>query len=132
VSIRLIAVLAMVTGLLYFPVSLAQPVRNASTEINYLLDFVEISGCEFYRNGSWYDSVRAQVHLRNKYDHLSARDRIATAEDFIEKAASESSLSGIAYEIRCGGGCMTVTTREWLLAVLARYRDVLARRFESS
>ena len=129
---RLFAVLGMVLGLSFLPPVLAQPVKSAQAEINYLLDFIEISGCEFYRNGSWYDSVRAQEHLRKKYDHLSARDRIATAEDFIDQAASESSLSGIAYEIRCGSGCTTVTSREWLFAVLARYRSVVARGPESS
>ena len=129
---RLFAVLAMAVGLSILPPLVAQPVQTAQTEINYLLDFVEISGCEFYRNGSWYDSVRAQEHLRKKYDYLAARDRIVTAEDFIEKAASESSLSGIPYEIRCGGGCTTVATSEWLLAVLARYRTVVARGSESS
>ncbi len=131
-NLRLIVLLAAIAGVLYFPVSRAQPVQNAETEINYLLNFVEISGCEFYRNGSWYDSIRAQEHLRKKYNYLSARDRIVTAEDFVEKAASESSLSGIPYEIRCGDGCTTVATREWLLAVLARYRAVVVRGSESS
>jgi len=129
---RLFAVLSMVVGLSFLPPVLAQPVSNAQTEINYLLDFVEISGCEFYRNGSWYDSVRAQDHLRKKYDYLAARDRIVTAEDFIEKAASESSFTGIPYEIRCGGGCTTVATSAWLLAVLGRYRALIARGSESS
>ncbi len=129
---RLSAVLAMLVGLFFLSPLVAQPVLTAQTEINYLLDFVEISGCEFYRNGSWYDSVRAQEHLRKKYDYLSARDRIVTAEDFIAKAASESSLSGVPYEIRCGDGCTTVATSAWLLAVLGRYRAVVARGSESS
>jgi len=76
--------------------------------------------------------VQAQDHLRKKYDYLAARDRIVTAEDFIEKAASESSFSGIPYEIRCGGECTTVATSIWLLGILARYRTVVARGSESS
>jgi hypothetical protein len=131
-KLRLMAVLVVIAGLLHMSQIFAQPTLNSQTEIDYLLDFVEISGCEFYRNGSWYDSVRAQEHLRKKYDYLSARDRIVTAEDFIAKAASESSLSGIAYEIRCGGGCTSIATSEWLLAVLARYRHVAARESGSS
>ena len=131
-NLRLIPLFVAVVGLLYLPLAVAQPLERIQTEINYLLDFVEISGCEFYRNGSWYDSVQAQEHLRRKYDYLSARDRIVTAEDFIEKAASESSLSGIPYEIRCGSACTSIATSEWLLAVLARYRHVLARESESS
>ena len=124
-NLRLIAFALVMAGLLCLQPAFAQPVRAAQTEINYLLDFVEISGCEFYRNGSWYDSVQAQEHLRKKYDYFSTRDRILTAEDFIALAASESSFSGIAYEIRCGAGCTTITTREWLLGVLARYRKVM-------
>ncbi len=104
----------------------AQPAAVAQTEINYLLNFVEISGCEFYRNGSWYDSVQAEQHLRMKFDYLSARNRIETAEDFIERAASKSSLSGLPYEVRCGT-CTTTKSSDWLNAVLARYRIVAAR-----
>jgi hypothetical protein len=98
----------------------------AQTEINYLLDFVEISGCEFYRNGSWYDSVQAQQHLRTKFEYLSTRNRIETAEDFVRLAASKSSLSGRSYEVRCGA-CATNTSGDWLKAVLTRYRIVAAR-----
>jgi hypothetical protein len=47
---------------------------------------VEISGCEFYRNGILYDSVRAQEHLRTKYDTWPY-ETLATAEDFIEQGA---------------------------------------------
>ena len=131
-NFRHLTLLLAMAGLFYLPPAIAQPVKNAQNEINYLLDFIEISGCEFYRNGSWYDSVRAQEHLRKKYDYLSVRDRIVTAEDFILKAASESSLSGIPYEIRCGDGCTTIATSKWLLAVLARYRSVAARGSEPS
>jgi len=126
-NLRPIVVLVAIAALLYLPLAVAQPTTNARTEINYLLDFIEISGCEFYRNGSWYDSVRAQEHLRKKYDYLLGRNDIVTAEDFIAQVASESSLTGIPYEIRCGGGCAEITTSEWLLAVLARYRVVTVR-----
>ena len=90
-------------------------------KINYLLRFIESSDCEFYRNGSWYDSKRAQAHLRDKYQMLAAADQISTAEDFIEKAATKSSLSGRPYEVRCGGG-EALTSNQWLRKALARYR----------
>jgi hypothetical protein len=112
-----------------WPAAYAQPFITAQTEINYLLNFVEISGCEFNRNGAWYDSVQAQRHLRTKLDYLSARNRIETAENFIERAASKSSLSGLPYQVRCGD-CSIATTGDWLAAVLARYRIVVARESE--
>ena len=114
-------VLSPVLGLALLTVASAAPPAIAQTEINYLLGFVESSGCEFYRNGSWYDSKRAQAHLRDKYQMLAASDQINTAEDFIEKAATKSSLSGRPYQIRCGGG-EAVTSNQWLRDVLTRYR----------
>jgi len=105
----------------------ALPAARAATptvpeaEINYLLEFIEQSGCDFYRNGTWYDAQQAQAHLRAKYNALAARNEIKTAEDFIEKAASESSLSGRPYQIRCGGSA-AIPTGQWLSAALAQYR----------
>lgn len=100
----------------------AAPPSPVQTEINFLLGAIERSGCQFYRNGSWYDSKQAQAHLRRKYDALSAANRIATAEDFIDQAATRSSLSGEAYAIRCNND-PAVATSQWLRDVLARYRS---------
>ena len=116
------SVLGLVFALSYWPVARAAPPAIAQTEINYLLGFIELSGCQFYRNGSWYDSHQAQAHLRSKYDALAATGRIETAEDFIEQAATSSSLSGKAYAIKCTSGPV-VTTNQWLREVLARYRS---------
>ena len=114
-------VVGLLLGLALLSVASAVPPAITQTEINYLLGFIESSGCEFYRNGSWYDSKRAQAHLRDKYEMLAAADRISTAEDFIEKAATKSSLSGRPYQVRCGGG-EVLTSNQWLRDVLARYR----------
>jgi hypothetical protein len=111
----------LLLGVAFVTVASAAPPAIAQTEINYLLGFVESSGCEFYRNGSWYDSKKAQAHLRDKYQILAAADQINTAEDFIEKAATKSSLSGRPYQVRCGGG-EAMTSNQWLRGALARYR----------
>ena len=132
-SVRRILLLGLALNLCCWPEVYAQPSSVAQTEINYLLNFVEISGCEFYRNGAWYNSVQAQEHLRTKFNYLSARNRIETAEDFVERAASKSSLSGRSYEVRCGVcTTTTTTTSDWLKAVLARYRIVAARESKPS
>jgi hypothetical protein len=99
----------------------AAPPPAAEIEINHLLELIENSGCEFFRNGTWYDAQRAVAHLRTKYEALAANGQIETAEDFIDKAASGSSMSGQAYLIRCGGGA-PMTTRQWFSAALARHR----------
>jgi hypothetical protein len=94
----------------------------AVAEISYLLTSMGASGCEFYRNGSWYDSRTAQAHLQDKYDRLLAMDRIRTAEDFIEQAATRSSMSGKAYAVRCGQEA-SVSSSSWLYGLLLRYRE---------
>jgi hypothetical protein len=63
----------------------------------------------------------AQAHLRDKYKYLTARNLINTTEDFIDKAATESSISGQPYEVRCKGGA-TVRSNQWLRDELARFR----------
>jgi hypothetical protein len=99
----------------------AAPPAIAVDEINYLLGFIGSSGCKFYRNGSWYDSHRAQSHLRDKYNYLAARDRLKTADDFIEQAATRSSMSGEEYQIQCEAG-PAVPSNRWLRTALSGYR----------
>lgn len=112
----LILAVALVTA------SLAAPPAGAQQEILYLLQFVKSSGCVFYRNGSWYDSTKAEDHLHGKYMMLAARDQIHTAEDFIDKAATQSSISDRPYAVRCAGA-EAVPSRQWLSEALARYRS---------
>src|ERR1035437_2431062 len=66
---------------------------QAQAQVEYLLGAVANSGCEFYRNGEWYDSRRASQHLRAKYNALVTLGRFVTATDFIEQAATKSSVS---------------------------------------
>ena len=94
---------------------------TAQAEVEYLLGAVANSGCEFNRNGEWYDSLKASAHLRAKYNALVALGRFATAMDFIEGVATKSSLSGRAYLIRCARA-EPVPTDQWLREALARYR----------
>jgi hypothetical protein len=114
-------VLGLVFALSCWPLARAGPPAVAQSEINYLLGFVERSGCRFFRNGIGYDSQQAQAHLRSKYDYLAKRDLMQTAEDFIERVATKSSLSGMAYSIQCNGAPV-VTSNQWLREALAHYR----------
>jgi hypothetical protein len=111
----LVLALALVQG------AHSAPAPAALAEINYLLDFVGKSGCEFNRNGVWYDSGQARVHLNYKYGVLADHGQIKTADDFIAKAATKSSLTGIAYKVRCAGG-QELSSNQWLRDALARYR----------
>ena len=98
----------------------------AKVEIDHLVAYVAGSGCEFYRNGSWYDSKKGAEHLQMKLDYLSARNVVQAAADFIDKAATQSSLSSLAYKVRCAGG-EPVTSAKWLNDELAHFRGLSAR-----
>jgi hypothetical protein len=93
----------------------------ADTEINHLLAFVATSGCEFNRNGTWYDQKQAEAHLRFKYQALISDHGVVTADDFIDHAASVSSLSGRPYQVRCENREVILCSL-WLRGELARYR----------
>jgi hypothetical protein len=93
--------------------------ETADAEIQYLLDYVAASGCAFERNGDIHDAVDAADHLRLKY---SRGKRYAdTAENFIDRLASESSWSGETYTVTCGD--TTQPSGEWLHRALADYRQ---------
>ena len=97
------------------------PQPQTETEVTHLLEFVQASACQFNRNDTWYNGKDARLHLEMKYDSLASRGAISKAEDFIDKAASKSSLSGRNYQIRCQDG-KTISSAQWLAEELKRYR----------
>jgi len=99
----------------------AAPAPAAKAEIEYLLSAVASSDCRFYRNGTWYDATSAAAHLRAKYETLAARGLIGDTEDFIDRAATKSSLSGRDYAIKCEG-IAEMSSRQWLTDLLFAYR----------
>lgn len=72
------------------------------SEIDALLMVLKVSGCQFNRNGTWYSSQDAQAHLVRKLDYLVNKNAVASSEQFIERAATRSSVTGQAYTVRCG------------------------------
>jgi Family of unknown function (DUF5329) len=115
------AVIVLVLCTLRFSPLQAQQPSTVQVEVNYLLSYVETSGCSFYRNGSWYGGARARAHLQIKYDYLAARNLVGSADEFIDKGASKSSFSGKPYKIRCGTGA-EVESGPWFHDVLVRFR----------
>lgn len=102
-------------------VDAATPPPVVVAEIARLLAYVESSGCQFNRNGTWHDSREASLHLKAKERYLEDRGQIASAEDFIAKAATRSSMTGKPYTVRCASGPV-VASNEWLLVALQRLR----------
>ncbi|MFV3416307.1 DUF5329 domain-containing protein [Pseudomonas nitroreducens] len=94
---------------------------KAQQEISQLLDFVEHSGCQFIRNGSEYPAGEARAHLQKKLDYLENKDMVSSAEDFIERAATKSSMSGQRYQVDCPAGKQDASG--WLGDELKRLRQ---------
>jgi len=92
--------------------AVASPADDAYLHtIDHLLRYVEKSGCVFIRNDKEYNSEEAAKHLQLKYDFF--RYEIKTPEEFIELAASKSSVSGRPYWVRCADHPPTPSA-DWL------------------
>ena len=92
---------------------------ETDTEIQYLLETIEESGCTFVRNWSEHPADEARSHLEMKYDY--AKDKITQTEQFIKYIATKSSITGKAYIIRCDG--KDYSSAEWLTDKLGEYRN---------
>jgi hypothetical protein len=112
---------SMLAALLPLTAQATPPSAASHQEIEHLIVHLRNSGCEFQRNGSWFDSKQAADHLRKKYDYLLRKDLVATAEDFITRAGTESSMSNTPYQVRCADQ-LAQPSAIWLQAELKRYR----------
>lgn len=72
-------------------------------EVAALLAFIGQSPCTFIRNGKSYSAADAKSHLESKLHYLQQRNQVNSAEEFIDRAGTESSLSGQPYRVNCGG-----------------------------
>lgn len=116
---RLAAVFALLA--LHAGVANAAPDARAQQEIAALLAFVGQSHCSFIRNGKSYGADQAQSHLADKFHYLLRMDKVSTAEDFIDRAGTQSSLSGEPYLVVCDG--KQQTSAAWLRDELQRLRQ---------
>lgn len=98
-----------------------EPDTIAREEISHLISHLASSGCQFNRNGSWYDASRAVDHLNRKYEYLLRKNLVPTAEAFIDRAGSESSASRKPYLVKCGDHAQ-VQSAIWFREALAKFR----------
>lgn len=101
----------------------AEPAEHARIEA--LLGRVAASGVVFVRNDTAHSAQEAAAHLRMKWER--AGDRVVTAEVFIEKIGSRSSMSGKPYLVVLPGG-RTLESGPWLSGLL---REIDARAAKS-
>ena len=71
-------------------------------KVEYLVERIRSSPYTFIRNGAPYPANRAAEHIDGKYHRR--KDKIHNARDFIEIAASYSSMSGKPYLIKVEDG----------------------------
>ncbi len=91
-----------------------------SPDIDALIARVaQTRGVVFIRNGSEHTPAEAAAHLQRKL--AAARDRITTAEQFIDVLATRSSFTGIAYRVRFADG-REVESAVWLRQLLREIR----------
>jgi hypothetical protein len=98
----------------------AMPSATAKAEIDQLLTRLESSGCQFERNGSWHNGAEARAHIERKYRYLLNRQLVGSTEDFILGAATQSSMSGKPYQVKCGN--TQVTSGQWMAEQLKQVR----------
>ena len=98
----------------------ADPDAKAKIEIEHLFEFIKKSDVIFIRNGKEYPVEDAAKHIQKKMDHFI--DKIKTTEDFIDKSASKSELSGDVYQVKFKDSTKMETSK-WLLSELKSYRE---------
>ena len=112
---------ALIPLLLLSALAHAAEPQATKSEIAHLFTTLEASTCQFNRNGSWYSAKEASGHLATKYKYLQDKDLVPSAEKFIERAATGSSLSGKAYQIKCADMAVQ-PSGPWFQAVLEKNR----------
>jgi len=88
-------------------------------EVAFLLDWVRTSDCAFVRNGNTHPASKAADHLAMKYNR--GRRWIDSAEDFITRVGSGSSMSGAPYRVHCPGQPEQYSAA-WLMNALVAHR----------
>ena len=104
---------------LAFAPSIARADQTAA-EIDYLLTTIGHSDCVFIRNGKEYGAEDAEAHLRMKYKR--GKRYAPTTEKFIERLASQSSMSKKPYFIECANDGR-VPSGQWLKQLLNEHRS---------
>ena len=99
----------------------AAPQAATAIEIDGLFSALLTSGCEFNRNGNWHSAKQASQHLQGKYDYLLKKNLLPSTEAFIDRAASQSSLSSKPFLVRCPGQ-PEINSKQWFTKQLEQIR----------
>jgi len=106
----------LAAALLLVVVAEASGAETIDPAVAALLRAVETSGCRMERNGELHEGKAAADHLRLKLER-SGRPGMS-ADQFIDRVASGSTVSGKPYRVLCPGR-PPVYSGPWLRARLA-------------
>ena len=98
---------ALLTLLLGASVFVAQATPTAAEEKlidTLILRVSKMSAMVFLRNGNEYTAADAAKHMQAKYDYF--KKELVTAEDFIDRCASRSEMTGQAYKVKLTNGAV--------------------------
>lgn len=85
------------------PLAAATPSEQEHKLIMALIARVQgMTTMKFLRNDEAHNAAEAAEHMQAKYKHF--REEIVTAEDFIERCASRSELTGKPYLVKLADG----------------------------
>ena len=103
------------------PTATGDTTSGVRAEIEALLARLESSNCDFERNGRTHSAAEAKAHLLRKLDRLQSKRTITNTEQFIDLAASKSSLSGEPYLVMCPSA-PPIPSAAWLRIELEKLR----------
>ncbi len=98
---------ALLTLLLGASALLAQATPSAVEEKlidTLILRVSKMDAMVFLRNGNEYNAADAAKHMQAKYDYF--KKELVTAEDFIDRCASRSEMTGQAYKVKLTNGAV--------------------------
>ncbi|MGJ3703316.1 DUF5329 family protein [Variovorax sp. AFSI2.2] len=102
--------------------ALAQATPSASEQKlidTLILRVSNMKTMTFMRNGDEHNAADAAKHMQAKFDHF--KDEIVTAEDFIDRCASRSEITGKPYQVKMPNGAVR-DAKEFLTAELRTLR----------
>lgn len=97
----------------------AAPDARESLAIAHLTQFVRESGLQFIRNSKSYNAEDAASHMDTKFSY--AKERLTTAEEFIDYVASRSSITNKPYYVVTADGKQH-ELGPWLYLELDKFR----------
>ena len=122
-NILVMRIFLLLIAILLFSTSYAADSKDTmQKEIQHLFDYLKNSDCEFNRNGKWYNVEEAAKHINQKYQYLIKKGLINSTEQFIDRAASESSMSGKSYVVKCGES-EPIKSSVWFKRELMSFRE---------